>query len=186
MAAVFREGRPTTWVAPNSRSLVRLVRLDGCRNGDQRLLALAPVDVATLTALQGLFSHVVCRPAGGHLIPPEELAGVLSDPAPGESFIGGFVHEQVRMVVLHRGDLSTMVVPLEWFANPHTVSPDPHDFEVVDSGHGVRLGEFEAATDAVLYDFDPVVRTKLAESDRINMAQERRLLADRTITKPEK
>jgi hypothetical protein len=182
VAVVFHERGPSLWIVPDPLSLEPLVRIGGGRHGDQRLLVLSPIDFATSTALQGIFSHVVCRPDIGHLIPDEEIAGVLSDEAPGESSIGGFVHHRLGIVVLHRGDLSTMVVPLEWLANPHTVSADPHDFEVVDYGHGVRLGAFEAATDKVLYDFDPVVRIKLAEQDRINLAEERRILAERAQT----
>ncbi len=183
-AVMYREGLPTQWLVPDARWLDVVLRIGGGRRSDQRLLVPAPIDAITTTALHALFTRVVSQPEGGHLLPADELAAVLSDAKPDESFIGGYVHHATAMVVLYRGELSSLVVPLDWFANPHTVRADPDDFEIVDWGHGVRLGEFEAGSDAVLYDFVPVVRAKLAEQDRVNLAEEAALLATRRAKRP--
>ena len=84
-----------------------------------------------------------------------ELVTVIVDPRRAEYFIGGYVNPSDRVVVLYRGDFSSLVVPLDWFRNSNTVKADPEDFEVIDCGQTIRLGAFEAASDAILFDFDP-------------------------------
>jgi len=41
--------------------------------------------------------------------------------------------------------------------------PDPKDFDVIDCGQTIRLGDYEAAYDAILYVFDPEFRQRLKE-----------------------
>lgn len=62
-------------------------------------------------------------------------------------------------MVLIRGDLTSLVVPFSWFvARPNGPKPDFADFEVIDSGQTIKLGGYEAAADAVLYEFDAEFR----------------------------
>ncbi|HZU83487.1 MAG TPA: helix-turn-helix transcriptional regulator, partial [Polyangiaceae bacterium] len=41
--------------------------------------------------------------------------------------------------------------------------PDADDFEITDFGHTIRLGKFEAAADAILYEFDAEARRRLKQ-----------------------
>jgi hypothetical protein len=62
-------------------------------------------------------------------------------------------------LVLYRGDLEPVVVPWSWFrARPSGPKPDFAELDVVDAGQTVKLGDYEAATDAILYEFDPDFR----------------------------
>jgi DNA-binding Xre family transcriptional regulator len=63
-------------------------------------------------------------------------------------------------VVLYRGHLEPLVVPLTWFARPNRPRPDPKDFEITDIGQTVRLGKLEATSDAILYALDPDARRR--------------------------
>jgi len=53
-----------------------------------------------------------------------------------------------------------LVVPLAWFSRPGRARPNVEDFEITDFGQTIRFGEFEAATGAVLYEFDPQARRR--------------------------
>jgi hypothetical protein len=90
----------------------------------------------------------------------------MDPPPPDEYFTGGRVDHFTRVVILYRENLAPLEVPLDWFQNPRGAKADPHDFEIIDGGQTVRLGDFEAAADAILFDFDPVVRAKLEARDR--------------------
>jgi hypothetical protein len=74
-------------------------------------------------------------------------------------------------VILYRGNLEPLVVPLAWFrTRPGGPKPDTARLAITDSGQTVRLGEYEAATDAILYEFDDAYRrrAKKRELERDN------------------
>jgi lambda repressor-like predicted transcriptional regulator len=94
----------------------------------------------------------------------------LSSANRAELIIGGATSEGDEALILYRGDLERIVVPFKWFSVGST-SPEP-DFRqlaVTDGGQTVRLGDYEAAVDAILYEFDPQYRRRakkrLAEKD---------------------
>lgn len=158
----FDEARPALWVAPTAGSLERLGTLRGGRRGDQRVLVLVPVDMLGLEALHTLFTYVVCRQPGRPFLRLRQIAAVLAEPQPDEYFISGLVDVATHSLVLYRGDLSSVIVPISWFQNPHSPAvADPSKFRIVDWGHSIALGNFEAPSDAILYDFDPVVKARL-------------------------
>ena len=110
-------------------------------------------------------SHQLGVLADHRVLPNADLAEVLTAPNSEDLFIGGFVDEGDAVVVLYRGDLKPLVVPLAWFTErAGTPTPDPKDFEVIDCGQTIRVGDFEAACDAVLYAFDPEFRRRLKAS----------------------
>ncbi len=43
--------------------------------------------------------------------------------------------------------------------------PDFTDFEVIDTGQTLRFGEYEAATDAILYEFDRASRQRMKKRE---------------------
>lgn len=88
------------------------------------------------------------------------LAAILGEDNPGDYIIGGVYDPDDDVLILHRGDLQTLVVSTEWFERPLGPKPDFQDLEVIDHGQTVRLGRFEASTDALLYNFDREYRRR--------------------------
>jgi hypothetical protein len=87
--------------------------------------------------------------------------------------VGGTVDQGANIVLLYRGNLEPIVVPLSWFrAPPGGPRPDPHDLAAGDHGHSVRLGAYEASAHTILYDLDREYRRQ---------AKARRLRQDRTF-----
>lgn len=77
----------------------------------------------------------------------------------GHYFIEGCAHQEDELVELIRGDLTKLMIPFSWFTvSGDGLVPDFHDFQIIDCGQTVRLGKYEAAGDAILYDFDPIFR----------------------------
>jgi hypothetical protein len=75
--------------------------------------------------------------------------------------------------ILYRGNLEPLVVPVTWFRErPEGPTPDVSDLAVADFGQTVRLGDYEAATDAILYEFDGDFRLR---------AKARQLETDRSL-----
>jgi hypothetical protein len=71
------------------------------------------------------------------------------------------VDRSAGTLTLYRGDFSRLTVPLSIFKPTGTGTEiDPSDFEVIDSGHAVRLGAYEAAADAIFYECDPEYRKR--------------------------
>lgn len=94
---------------------------------------------------------------GKGVLPRDELLEVLASSNRDELFIGGVIEKQEvgEVAVIYRGDLVPIVVPLDWFKpSGDGVHPDFTAFTIMDYGHTVKLGEYEAATHAVLYEFD--------------------------------
>ena len=117
----------------------------------------------TLPTLTGCFKKFVYSMDGGFL-PPEELAEALSAENRSDLFIGGTVDSENAVVTLWRGDLRSLAVPFSTFIpSGDGVKPDFKAFSVTDYGHTVRLGEYEAATDAILYEFDSDYRRTLSK-----------------------
>jgi hypothetical protein len=64
--------------------------------------------------------------------------------------------------VLYRGSLEKLAVPFAWFrSSPGSAKPNFEDLEVTDGGQTVRLGQYEAAADAILYEFDSEARARM-------------------------
>jgi hypothetical protein len=92
---------------------------------------------------------------GKEVLPRDELLEVLSSPNRDELFIGGVMAMEDAELTLYRGNLEPIVVPCYWFKpSGDGVRPEYSAFTIADFGHTVKLGEYEAATHAVLFDFD--------------------------------
>lgn len=93
------------------------------------------------------------------LLKTEELVEVLASPRRPNLFIGGMVVPAAKAVLLLRGNLEPLRVPLALFKRrPNGPHPDFSDFEIIDCGQTVRLGNYEAAGDAILYELDSEFR----------------------------
>ena len=122
--------------------------------------------LASIPVLLQYFHRVVFG-GGKGLLPPEELAEVLAAPNKAELFIGGIVDNDSKTLTLWRGDLTTLTVPFTAFPpSGDGITPDFSAFTVIDCGHTVRLGAYEAATEALLYEYDPLYRRRIARERR--------------------
>jgi hypothetical protein len=153
--------RRSVWVAPGA-DLFGLFK--GCpplRAGDQRLLLLGKLRGQQHAFLNTMFRVVVSMDDTVRRLPREELLEVLATPNRDELFIGGVVDAEDGVVTLYRGNLEPLVVPLEWFkVSGKGVRPDPARLDITDFGHTVRLGAYEAATHAILYEHDSDYRRR--------------------------
>lgn len=100
------------------------------------------------------------------MLPDDELLEVLCDQARQDLLIGGVVDAEALTVVLLRGNLEPLVVPLGWFTRrPGGPTPDPDDLEIIDGGQTIRLGKYEAAADALLYEVDADYRKRARQRE---------------------
>lgn len=82
-------------------------------------------------------------------LPPQDVLEIILLPDNGAFCIGGNI--QGDALVLLRGNLDTLVVPLSSFKPTGSgVAPDFSDFEIIDYGKALRFGKYEADFDAVL------------------------------------
>lgn len=160
--ALDRYRRRALWIAPSAPAVrLLLAALAGRSKGDQRLLALEPLNGSRHSLLHAIFRFVVSADEGVRLLPIDELADVLGSSNREDLFVGAAIAVADAAVILYRGSLEPLVVPLTWFRpRPGGPRPDTDDLAITDSGQTVRLGDYEAATDAVLYEFDDAYRRR--------------------------
>lgn len=96
----------------------------------------------------------------------DELKEALAAPHRDELFVGGVVDHAHRLVVLFRGTLEPVVVSFGWFERRNS-PPKPAftHFAVTDYGQTVRLGEYEATADVILYTHDAEYRRRAKERE---------------------
>ena len=116
------------------------------------------LDMKTIPVLTSMFRRIAFAVDGG-FIPAEELAEVLEAENRSNLLIGGFVNRATQTITLWRGNLESLTVPFSAFEKAGTgTEPDFDSFLVIDCGQTVKLGDYEAAVDALLYEFDPEFR----------------------------
>jgi hypothetical protein len=130
------------------------------------------------------FDRVILPPRS--ILPRSELAAVLVRDDCAEFCVGGTVDIEASAIVLVRGDLTVMSVPLSDFtASGDGTVPDFRDFAVTDHGRTLRFGPYESAFDAVLYPHDPQFRRRFrarkAATDRSLGGSIRRLRLQRKL-----
>lgn len=122
----------------------------------------------------------------GGFISPAELVEVLEADNSAELFIGGNVDSATETLTFWRGDLKALTVPFSAFEpSGDGTLPDFGRLSIIDSGQTVRLGDYEAAVDAILYEYDPEYRRRIAkqrlQEDRSFGAALRRLRKQRGL-----
>ena len=130
------------------------------------------------------------RDMAEHWLPPEELGEALGAENRCDLFIGGSVDHQSETVTLLRGGgkRRSLTVPFTAFEPSGTgLRPDFEHFSLVDCGQTVRLGDYEAAADAILYEYDPDYRRRIhkerKQSEQSFGASLRRLRLQRGLTR---
>jgi Helix-turn-helix len=163
-AALARHHRDLSlWIAPNDSALELLLGSLPHRPGsrDLRLLVLERFGHQTRNLLHAYFRFVVSAKNGARVLPINELTEVLGSSDRADLLIGGEVIPGRSELLLYRGNLEPIAVPLKWFVSgPGSPEPDSSRFAVTDYGQSVRLGEYEASVDAILYEFDDDYRAR--------------------------
>ncbi len=159
--AYAQHGR-ARWVVQHARSLALLTGAVHAHDRWHRVLLLEPASTARREVLHALFRVVVAPDAGVALLPQADLAEIMASDHAEDLFLGGAVDRDDRALVLYRGDLDRVVIPFSWFRARHGgPRPDFDAFAVTDLGQTVQLGSYEAAADAILYDFDAAARRRM-------------------------
>jgi hypothetical protein len=131
------------------------------------LLTLHKPRPESIQPLDDLFDPFVWSPGALAVLPIDELADVLKDERRGDLILGGYVDTVNQVLTLVRGDLRRLSVPLAIFGPTGTgAEPDPSRLSITDTGNTIRLGAYEAAADAVLYEVDPDYRARVLAKKR--------------------
>lgn len=152
--------RGTVFLATTRRALDRLPAPLPRTLRSTRLLAIDPVGADRVESLRTSFGRVIASP-GYRFLPTSEMLAVMTAGNAPDRFLGVLASDETAELILVRGDASTMAVPFAWFAvTPTGVAPSFDDVEVVDFGVAVRLGAYETAAEAILYEFDREFRMR--------------------------
>jgi hypothetical protein len=158
-------GRHSVWFAPNDSFVFHLAKAVHEPKGDHRLFVFDEPTPLYWDLTNVYFRFVVPASAGFAVLPPQELTDVLTADNREDLLVGGLVREDEGLLILFRGDLGPLVVPLSWFVGgKRSPAPDFGSLSIQDYGHTVRFGDFEAATDAILYEFDPDFRRRARQN----------------------
>lgn len=162
-ALVSLEG--DTWLAADleagSAILSAASAIEGTKRCRGKLVFLEPPPLESLAAAMDLFATVAWTDERDHWLPLEEMVEVLNMPEPRDFIVGGMVDQFVGTLTIYRGDFKRLTVPLSIFQPTGTgVVIDPSDLAVIDNGHAIRLGSYEAAVDAIFYECDPDYRKR--------------------------
>jgi hypothetical protein len=174
VAALRQRGRQALWVVSSTPAVSMLLEAFPHRpSKGHRLLSLAGSAGARHALLHAHFRFVVSADEGVRLLPMEELAEVLGSGNRADLFIGAVASRADDTIILYRGNLEPLVIPVSWFrTRPEGPMPDISDLSITDFGQTVRLGKYEAATDAILYEFDDQYRQR---------SKERQVQTDRSL-----
>jgi hypothetical protein len=166
--AIEEAEEATDWVTMDSPSADALLSqslrflADRPHHALGNLLLQEPPSLASLAVAQQAFTAVAWTDRRKGWLPLRELLAVLESPDRANLLIGGMVDRKTHTLTVYRGDSRKVTVPLSVF-KPTAAGERPvfEDFQVIDHGHAVRFGSYEAAKDAILYEGDPEFRRRL-------------------------
>ena len=170
LRAFTESPKDSVWVTKGTSYLTALAKESMQPSGYRRLLVLTPIEEVTHHVLSTWFRFVVVRRDGISLLPPKQLLEVVRAENRDELLIGGAYDSTDRVIVLYRGSVDPIVVPLDWFReHDGQIRANPEKLSVIDYGQTVKLGDYEAGADAILYEFDEEYRKRakrrLVDSD---------------------
>jgi hypothetical protein len=140
--SAFAEHRRALWIVADADALALLVSALVPSDTFHRVLLLERATTARRELLHAHFRVVVAPDDGVRLLGPRDLAGVIHDEHREDLFIGGVVDREDAAVVLYRGNLDRLVVPMEWFVARPKARPNFAAFDIIDDGQTVRLGSY--------------------------------------------
>jgi hypothetical protein len=160
----YSQHRCARWVIVDASALALFANAVQAHDTWHRLLFLEQASTPRRELLYALFRVVIAPDDGVRLLPKPELRDVLADRSAEDLFIGGVADPDDEVVVLYRGDLERLVVPFAWFKpRPRSPRPDFAALSITDFGQTIRLGEYEVAADALLYEFDAAARRRMQD-----------------------
>ena len=169
---VSRNRHDLLWIARSTDKLGPLLAVfaeakpSKRRLGRQSLLVLEALSAVQRTLFPELFRHVLAPAEDIRLLAVDELVEVLGASRRADYLVGIAVDRTNGLVLLYRGNLETLLVPFSWFeASNGGTRPDFSDFGLVEYGQAVHFGSYEAATSAILCDFDPDYRKRAKERE---------------------
>jgi DNA-binding Xre family transcriptional regulator len=162
--SVAHATRDSIWVSYASDLTEELVRNASLGTSSLGLgLFIHAVDAKIIPALWSFFRRIAFTTDGG-FIPAEELAEILEADHRADLFIGGSVDGVTDTITFWRGDLKPITVPFSAFEKSGAgTKPDFGRFAVIDCGQTVELGDYEAAVDAILYEYDSEYRRRISK-----------------------
>ncbi|NOY91712.1 MAG: helix-turn-helix transcriptional regulator [Deltaproteobacteria bacterium] len=156
----YFQKKHSVWFAPDNASLNILAKVVKIGKPRHALLAMKKVSVARRVLLDTLFA-VVVEPTVIEMLASHELREVLVADNRQDLFVAARAVPEDDALVLFRGDLSSLIVPLSSFKGTSGgCKPNPKKVSVADYGQTICLGEYEIAADALLYEFDPEARRR--------------------------
>jgi hypothetical protein len=195
IAQTMRRASPRSfWISMRQRATDDVLRsAEQCQRRRGTIFGLVTVEPPRPNSIPGLnscFRRLAGTAPDSKLLPLEELLDVLSAP-PSEAanlFIAGVADLESQTLALTRGNMKTITVPWSTFKpSGDGVKPDFSRLSLTDYGHTVRLGDYEAASDAILYEADPEhrrkSRKKLLAEDKTFGASLRRLRIQKGISR---
>lgn len=133
------------------------------------LITLTPPRSESIQALLGFFHPVFGVIEGFQWLPTEELIEVIMMDDASDRFLGGSVDPKSKMITLLRGDITALLVPFSLFPKAGDgTTPNFAQLRLTDYGRTIALGDYEAASDAILYELDADYRRKLKKQRREN------------------
>lgn len=187
--AAKSEDMKAVWIVKKTKLANRMVRdMSQPIRKAGYLVWIGNLRPQVLPALERRFLRIVFGGETGAFLPKEELAVVLKSPHRRDRFVGGMVDRDARIVTLWRGDLTPCIAPFSAFAPTASGNqPDWDRLKVTDYGNTVQFGEYESATEAVLYECDTDFRRRLKKarsaSEQTLGASIRRLRKQRRLTR---
>jgi hypothetical protein len=155
------------WISFKQRTTDDVLRnIQECQHRRGRMYGLVTVEPPRPTSVPGLtscFRRLVGTAPDSKFLPMDELLDVLSAPHAEAAglFIAGVADIESQTLALTRGNLKTVTIPFSMFQSSATgIEPDFSLLTLDDYGHTVRLGEYEASSDAILYEVDTEYRRK--------------------------
>lgn len=180
--------RRDVWIAGSADCFQDLRTVVTEPKGNLRLLLLDPeLPKVRKEFLDTLFEYVFVPDTCVTALRRGELIEVLQAPNRDDLVIGVIVDPEDDVLVLIRGNLDRLLVPGEMLCRGNgTETPDFDDVSLLDHGHTLRFGEFEASVDAILYELDPEYRRRakrrLLQRDDSFGGALRRLRLQRALT----
>jgi DNA-binding Xre family transcriptional regulator len=159
--------RPHVWISDSASDFAPLANRVHESRGELRLLLLSDkVRPAQKEYLDTFFRCVLTLETVNKFLPTQEFVVAMNAPERNDLFIAGAVDLVDRVLILYRGNLDRLIVPFAWFTGTKSlVEPDFEDFAPTDFGQTIRLGSYEASTDAILYEFDPEYRRRAKQRE---------------------
>jgi hypothetical protein len=157
----------SVWISTKQEAtdnVLRNVQQCGFRRGPiSGLITIEPPRPNSIPGLNSCFRRLAGVAPDSKLLPLEELLDVLSSSSREAAglFIAAVADPQSQTLALTRGNLKTITVCWSMFKPAgEGVEPDFTRLRLTDYGHTVCFGDYEAASDAILYEADAEYRRK--------------------------